>query len=122
MNIDNEEILKVSAILKKEKNLRIDRDAVEYKKNVGIDDDRLNKILVEYSLGLEQIRDYAYFSEKDRSELLQRFDATNTGVAINYLGRDKLFLEKYLIRQYDGLQYGTYQRITKFVLDRLFSD
>ena len=57
--IDYVELKKFEGTIRERKNIRLDRDVLEYKIRLGINDVRLSQLIKEYSAQLGQIRDYA---------------------------------------------------------------
>lgn len=122
LEIDKNQVDMCSDIRKSESNMRIDRDVLEYKKELEITDARLNQLLKEYSIELDKINDYGYFSNVGREKFLKQYESENRNVAINYLNNaeGQLFQNMNLnYLQYEGLTKDKILAITKWLFARL---
>lgn len=103
-------------------NLRLDRDVLEYKRNLKMYNMRMNHLLKEYSVQLPQIRDYAYWEDDERRIFMEQYDGQNRQVAKKFLnpGREYLFEDvNYTFPQYKGLEKERIFEITRWLIDKL---
>lgn len=122
LNIDDEILKKFENIDETKANRRLDRDVLEYKKQLGVNNGRVNQLLKEYSEQLCQIRDYAYFDEEDRKKFMEKFVAQNKQVVKKYINSDKEYLfnnMNYSFSRYTGLENERIFEITRWLFKKL---
>lgn len=122
LKINENVVNKFEDIDRNQTNLRLDRDVLEFKKQLGIDDLAINQLLKKYSENMGEIRDYAYFDVATRKMFVESFSEQNACIATKYLNRKdrRLFVdENYNIPLYDGLQREQQWQITRWLISEL---
>ena len=122
LGIDLQEVVKFADIDKNQANERLSRDVLEYKKQLGIYDEKVNQLLVKYCGTLDRVLDYAYFSVAEREKFMEQYREQNEKVAINYLQRSsgRLFDDMdYNLAPYQGLGMETVYEITRWLIYNL---
>ncbi len=123
--IDYVELKKFEGMAGERKNVRLDRDVLEYKIRLGINDIRVAQLIKEYSEQLEEIRDYAYFNKEDRESFIRVFSDQNEQLARKYLGRnDGILFERFNnnIPMYGELKIETAFEITRWLINHLVKE
>lgn len=122
LKINIDEVNKFENIERKQSNLRLDRNVLEYKKILDMRNAEINELFIEYSEQLGCIQDYAYFSKADRMKFMEPYREENENVAKKYLNRkDGILFEdtNYDIAEYGGLDNHMIFEITKWLLYKL---
>lgn len=122
LHIDINEVKKFGGIHKAQTNPKLDRDVLEYIRRLDFNDEKVTGLLRKYSDQLDRVKEYAYFSERERKEFLQGFMTQNAMVAKKFLNRTDGCLFKnmnYYIPEYGGLKISRVFEITHWVIDEM---
>ncbi len=122
LKLNVQEVEKFESIERNQTNLRLDRDVLEYKFQLGVKSSVAAQLLRKYSEQMQTVKDYAYFTLEERKQFMEPFISQNEKVARKYLHQidGKLFQNmSYDIPAYGGLGNDKIMEITRYLVEEM---